>query len=434
MREPVVLARELGRKELTAFAREEGCLGTRGYDEGPPWWSEGRDVRRWGELRTRIRIGVLAEAPDAAAGGWVGDTVTAGRFAVAVEAPPGWPDGVEVACLAVPRAGEAVGRLPTVDRFAPPSPTHTLPLGAGHAGGGQRLTTYQGPAGSAWAVQDRGGWWLAHRLDATGRVTVAQATAEDEQAPLPRVAFLDRLGRPLSLVSEETDRQRKQVSAHLGWRQPRPAPVDAVLDLGPADVVRGTLAAGPLFRCHAPSAVCVWVTLVGDDPAVVDPDNVGRILALDAAGPHVMAVPPVGEVRWCPSTGWFEESWTGSTFTPDGWYAGGPAPASLDRYDVAERDGRLVVDLREWRPGAAASVGRRVGRGRRGRATCSASARIPTGRSASRCSGAPTSGPTARSPRGAIRRGWWCASCPTPTGRRRPTAASRHPAVGRSTG
>ena len=151
------------------------------------------------------------------------------------------------------------------------------------------------------------------------------------------------------MVSLENAAEREAYLQQV--RAARPAPVDAVLDVGDAETVRGSLQEGPLLRCHAASDVCVWVTEVPEARGAADPRAVGRLLALDAAGPFRYAVPPLGEVRWCPSTGWYQDAFGGSAFSPDGHMTGGPAHRGLDRYAVVEHRGRLLVDLRRWEPG-----------------------------------------------------------------------------------
>jgi nitrite reductase/ring-hydroxylating ferredoxin subunit len=64
-----------------------------------------------------------------------------------------------------------------------------------------------------------------------------------------------------------------------------------------------------------------------------------NLLALYARSPHL------GEaVRYCASSGWFEEQAHGSMFDGLGRYVLGPAPRGLDRFGVRVIDGSVWVD------------------------------------------------------------------------------------------
>jgi nitrite reductase/ring-hydroxylating ferredoxin subunit len=71
---------------------------------------------------------------------------------------------------------------------------------------------------------------------------------------------------------------------------------------------------------------------------VVDASS-GNPIALYARSPHL------GErIRYCASSGWFEEQAHGSMFDGLGRYVLGPAPRGLDRFDVRIIDDNVWVD------------------------------------------------------------------------------------------
>jgi Rieske Fe-S protein len=71
---------------------------------------------------------------------------------------------------------------------------------------------------------------------------------------------------------------------------------------------------------------------------VVDSSST-NLLALYAHSPHL------GErVRYCPSSGWFEDRLHGAMFDGLGRYVLGPAPRGLDRLGVRVIDGHVWVD------------------------------------------------------------------------------------------
>ena len=189
------------------------------------------------------------------------------------------------------------------------------------------------------------------------------APSEEPPSPLPRVALLDATGWLLSIVWAETDSDRREVyrQAH----RPRPAAVETVLDLGVAQVVRDALRAGPLLHCHA-GHVCV-----GDGhqrpeghcgPRQRRPNpRAGRSRTLRARRTPHRNHPLVpgqrvvqGVLRCFP------------LHPPTATATSGPR-RGLDRYEVVEAAGRLLVDLRAWQPGPErVSASRPTRGGRRG--------------------------------------------------------------------
>ena len=73
--------------------------------------------------------------------------------------------------------------------------------------------------------------------------------------------------------------------------------------------------------------------------AYLTTDSTGSIIALSEKCTHLGC-----RVPFCESSGQFECPCHGSVFNRVGEYRAGPAPRGLDRYEVTEEDGLLVVD------------------------------------------------------------------------------------------
>jgi Rieske Fe-S protein len=80
----------------------------------------------------------------------------------------------------------------------------------------------------------------------------------------------------------------------------------------------------------------------------------GELLALSAKDPHLGCnVPWNPAFEWEGSVGWFRNPCHGETYDLAGLRVFGPAPRSLDRYDVSVRNGRVLIDLDSITPGVS---------------------------------------------------------------------------------
>jgi hypothetical protein len=139
-------------ERLTAVPEDidAGCFG--GYaDEDDP---------------ARQRLAELIESSELSAAHLGPDALTSLRIAVD-DAPPGYPREVGISCISALSAdGWRSPELPELDFALSGRPGATLP-GANRPppGGGRdpdvRTRLVQVPVGAQWAVQPRGGWWLA---------------------------------------------------------------------------------------------------------------------------------------------------------------------------------------------------------------------------------------------------------------------------------
>jgi cytochrome b6-f complex iron-sulfur subunit len=76
----------------------------------------------------------------------------------------------------------------------------------------------------------------------------------------------------------------------------------------------------------------------GEDHPVLDPTT--GLMALSLLSTHHGCL-----VRYCSSSGWFEDPCHGSRWNAWGEWTAGPAPRGLDRFGAEVRDGALVLDL-----------------------------------------------------------------------------------------
>jgi cytochrome b6-f complex iron-sulfur subunit len=76
----------------------------------------------------------------------------------------------------------------------------------------------------------------------------------------------------------------------------------------------------------------------GEDHPVLDPTT--GLMALSLLSTHHGCL-----VRYCWSSGWFEDPCHGSRWNAWGEWTAGPAPRGLDRFGAEDRDGALVLDL-----------------------------------------------------------------------------------------
>lgn len=88
----------------------------------------------------------------------------------------------------------------------------------------------------------------------------------------------------------------------------------------------------------APDAVAR--TKAASDP-LTHPGIDAGVLALYQQCTHLAC-----KVPWCASSEWFECPCHGAKYNAAGEHRAGPAPRGLDRFAVAIRDGKIVVDTR----------------------------------------------------------------------------------------
>lgn len=113
--------------------------------------------------------------------------------------------------------------------------------------------------------------------------------------------------------------------------------------VGPVADVRAAVAERPGRVCLGEQQPCAWLTAID-----------GELLALTTSGPIRDEYGRMG-VSWCPSSGYFGANSTGSRYDPAGRVVRGPAPRSLDRYDVRERDGQVAIEFRSLTTGLQAA-------------------------------------------------------------------------------
>lgn len=324
----------------------------------------------------RRRLNRLIRSGDLAAAHLGPDALT--QLSIVVDdAPPGYPREVQVACVARRTAdgwqparrplvdfaldGRPGARLPSATEQrtedaepqadestdsdgaptssdAPASDEPTTPTAAAsrtveHPAVRTRLV--QIPVGARWAVQPRGGWWLAYDVSDTSWTLVTLSDAVTEQDPV-RVVFIDATG---------------DVVAERGVGPTRPAShadhaTDYELVAGSVPEILDKLGNRPMRVCEPGSrTLCVWLSL----------NELDEVLAHAAFGPHPLDTPPMGHVGHCQKAGQFQGSVTSARFRTDGTWAGGPVSRGLDRYTVRFEAGMVVVDLAEHVTGEPAS-------------------------------------------------------------------------------
>lgn len=120
------------------------------------------------------------------------------------------------------------------------------------------------------------------------------------------------------------------------------APGSGRVTLGPVEDVRAAVSERPRRVCYDGALPCAWLTVAD-----------GQLLALNTSGPLPDEFGRLG-VAWCPTSGGFGASSTGSRFDAAGRVVRGPAPRGLDRYELAVSRGLLVIDFFSLRTGARA--------------------------------------------------------------------------------
>jgi hypothetical protein len=250
------------------------------------------------------------------------DALTYLSIAVA-DAPPGFPNEVAVACMA--RLGEQGGwhsaGKPYLDFALDGRPGARLeePI--------LRTRLVQIPVGARWAVQPRGGWWLAYDVRETSWTLMTLTRAINDDDPL-RVTFVDETG---AVISEKPVGPTR--SAALADHS-----ANFELVAGDVPAVLERLEKGPVRTCEqGNTTVCVWLAF----------NDLQEIQAFAAHGPHALDTPPMGYVGYCPEAELFQGSVTTAQFRLDGTWAGGPTNRGLDRYAVRYEAGKVVIDLSE---------------------------------------------------------------------------------------
>lgn len=318
----------------------------------------------------RKRLSSLIQSADVAAAHLGPDALT--YLSIVVDdTPPGYPREVEVACIARRTTeGWRSARRPLIDFALDGRPGVTLPSARGpvsppaaevdpssspspasgasdaptseasaaaptveHAAVRTRLV--QIPVGARWAVQPRGGWWLAYDVSDTSWTLVTLNDAVTERDPV-RIVFIDGTG---------------DVVAERGVGPTRPAAqadhgTDYELVAGSVREILDKLGKRPIRVCEPGNrTLCVWLSL----------NELDEVLAYGAFGPHPLDTPPMGHVGYCPKAGQFQGSVTSARYRTDGTWAGGPVDRGLDRYTVRFEAGMVVVDLSEHVAGEPAS-------------------------------------------------------------------------------
>lgn len=236
------------------------------------------------------------------------------------DVPPGYPNEIEIACVAGMVDGEwtTQGR-PYLDYALDGRPGAALeePL--------IRSRLVQVPVGARWAMTPRGGWWLGYDVRGSSWTLMTLPDAVTERQPL-RVTFVDDTGAVVAERGVGPTRAAAD-SDHSA---------DYELVAGNVRPVLERLAERPIRVCEpGDDTVCVWLTL----------DDRQEIQAFAAFGPHPLDTPPMGYVGYCPEAELFQGSVTSARFRTDGSWAGGPSDRGLDRYDVRFEAGKVVVDL-----------------------------------------------------------------------------------------
>jgi hypothetical protein len=323
----------------------------------------------------RQRLGDLVASSDVAVAHLGPDALT--YLSIAVDnAPPGYPREVQIACIARPLAdGWQMPRRPLLDFALDGRPGITLPSaedelpgpaetatdeadgsseGTGSAAPSAsptesvaseattrrvelpavRTRLVQVPVGAQWAVQWRGGWWLAHDVNEVSWTLLPVNDVMTERDPL-RVVFIDATG---GVVADRgVGPTRAAAQADHG--------TDYELVAGGVREILDKLSRRPVRICEPGNrTLCVWLTL----------NEFDEVLAFGAYGPHPLDTPPLGYVGYCPKAGQFQGSVTSTRFNPDGTWAGGPVDRGLDRYTVRFEADMVVVDLSEHVTGAPA--------------------------------------------------------------------------------
>jgi hypothetical protein len=312
----------------------------------------------------RRRLSKLIRSADVTAAHLGPDALT--HLSIVVDdAPPGYPREVQVACIAretsegwqsarrplvdfavdgrpgitLPSATEELAEAdqapvdPTTRARAAPTPSDApsaTPSASAsrtieHAAVRTRLV--QIPVGAQWAVQPRGGWWLAYDVGDISWTLVTLNDAVTEQDPV-RVVFIDATGNVVAERGVGPTRSASQADHSTDYE----------LLAGSVREIIDKLRKHPIRVCEPGNrTLCVWLSL----------NELDEVLAYGAFGPHPLDTPPMGYVGYCPQAGQYQGSVTAARYRTDGTWAGGPVNRGLDRYTVRFEAGMVVVDLSE---------------------------------------------------------------------------------------
>lgn len=257
------------------------------------------------------------------------DALTYLSVAVA-DTPPGYPNEIEVSCIArfVDDRWRTPGK-PYLDFALDGRPA------AGLSDPDQRSRLVQIPVGARWAVQPRGGWWLAYDVRDTSWILMTLTSAIRDNEPL-RVVFVDDTG---AVVAERPVGPTRP--AFVGDHS-----TDLELVAGDVREVLDRLENGPIRICEPGGrTVCVWLTL----------DERQEVRGYAGFGPHPLDTPPMGYVGYCPAAELLQGTVTTAQYRTDGSWAGGPTTRGLDRYEVRFEAGEVVIDLSEHVAGDVAA-------------------------------------------------------------------------------
>jgi hypothetical protein len=268
------------------------------------------------------RLQALIDSGDASGIHLGPDALTYLSVAVAAEVPPGYPREVEVSCVAR-RVDDQwrMPRKPLLDFALDGRP------GAHMEDPDLRTRLVQVPIGARWAVQPRGGWWLAYDVRDTSWALMTLNAVTTERDPL-RVTFIDDTG---AVVAERAVGPTRSAS-----EQDHSANFELVAgDIRP---VLSRLERSPIRTCDPhDNRICVWLAL----------DEQQEVVAFAGFGPHPLDTPPMGYVGYCEEAQLLQGSVTTTQFRTDGTWAGGPVDRGLDRYGVRFEAGKVVIDLSE---------------------------------------------------------------------------------------
>ena len=269
----------------------------------------------------REQLREVIESSAVAAGHLGPDALTQLSVAVA-EAPPGYPNEVAIACVARPGDdGWNVPRAPYIDFALNGRP------GARMSEPDLRTRLVQVPVGARWAVQPRGGWWLAYDVRETSWVLLTLGDAITDNDPL-RVTFVDATGEVVADSPVGPTRSAAEADHS----------VELELVAGDVPVVLERIENRPIRICDPTEAtLCVWLGY----------DEQREVVAYAGFGPHPLDTPPMGYVGHCPKADQMQGSLTSARFNTDGTWAGGPINRGLDRYTVRYEANQVVIDLSE---------------------------------------------------------------------------------------
>jgi hypothetical protein len=190
-----------------------------------------------------------------------------------------------------------------------------------------RSRLVQVPVGAHWAVQPRGGWWVAYDVRETSWTVMTLNDAIGDDDPV-RVTFVDAAGDVVA--DRPVGPTRSAASSDHS--------ADLELVAGDVPVVLERIEDHPIRICDPSNAsLCVWLAY----------NEQQEVVAYAGFGPHPLDTPPMGYVGYCRDAGLLQGSLTTAQFNTDGTWAGGPTNRGLDRYGVRYEANKVVIDLSE---------------------------------------------------------------------------------------